>query len=78
MPGLFLFDDPELIAEALAEWPAYPSAAALRDGWFERVHWIQGRDGIFFLGEILSDPTAEWVSASVREAISRWFGGGAR
>ncbi|WP_327140492.1 FAD-dependent oxidoreductase [Nocardia sp. NBC_01327] len=72
--GLFLFDDPELVAETIAEWPAYPSATAVREGWFERVSDIQGRDGIYFVGEILSGPTAECISSFVREVIPSWFG----
>ncbi|MFC9439854.1 FAD-dependent oxidoreductase [Nocardia sp. NPDC057030] len=75
--SLFLFDDPELIAETIAEWPAYPSAAAVRDGWFERVAEIQGRHGIHFVGEILSGPTAECISSFVRDAIPQWFATGA-
>ncbi len=71
--SLFLFRDPELIAETIAEWPAYPSAAALRDGWFDKVEAIQGRDGLYFVGEILSGPTAECISSFVRDTIPRWF-----
>ncbi len=70
---LFLFDEPELVAETIAEWPAYPSAAALRDGWFDRVEAIQGRDGIYFVGEILSGPTIECISSFVRDTIPTWF-----
>ncbi|WP_405164145.1 NAD(P)-binding protein [Nocardia sp. NBC_01499] len=72
--SLFLFDDPELVAETIAEWPAYPSAAAVRDGWFDRVADIQGRHGIYFVGEILSGPTAECISSFVRDVIPQWFG----
>ncbi|MFB8275414.1 NAD(P)/FAD-dependent oxidoreductase [Nocardia colli] len=71
--SLFLFEDPELIAETIAEWPAYPSAAAVRAGWFDRVAGIQGRDGIYFVGEILSGPTAECISSFVRDVIPQWF-----
>lgn len=71
--SLFLFDDPELIAETIAEWPAYPSAPAVRDGWFDQVADIQGRNGIYFVGEILSGPTAECISSFVRDAIPQWF-----
>ncbi|MEV6559542.1 FAD-dependent oxidoreductase [Nocardia sp. NPDC051756] len=71
--GLFLFDDPELVAETIAEWPAYPSAAAVRDGWFDRVADLQGRHGIYFVGEILSGPTAECISSFVRDVIPHWF-----
>ncbi len=73
--SLYLFDDPELIAETIAQWPAYPSAAAIRDGWFDRVEAIQGRHGIYFAGEILSGPTAECISAYIGEVIPRWFAG---
>ncbi|WP_330181671.1 FAD-dependent oxidoreductase [Nocardia sp. NBC_01503] len=76
--SLFLFDDPELITETIAEWPAYPSAAAIRDGWFDRIATIQGRDGIWFTGEILSGPTAECISAFARAVIPAWFGPGNR
>ncbi|WP_433654291.1 FAD-dependent oxidoreductase [Nocardia sp. CA-128927] len=72
--SLFLFHDPELVAETIAEWPAYPSAAAVRDGWFDRVTDIQGRHGIYFVGEILSGPTAECISSFVRDVIPLWFG----
>ncbi|MFD6157107.1 FAD-dependent oxidoreductase [Nocardia sp. NPDC060256] len=71
--SLFLFHDPELVAETIAEWPAYPSAAAVGDGWFERVADIQGRHGIYFVGEILSGPTAECISSFVRDVIPLWF-----
>lgn len=71
--SLFLFADPELVAETIAEWPAYPSAAAVRDGWFDRVADVQGRHGIYFVGEILSGPTAECISSFVRDVIPRWF-----
>ncbi|MEU7143674.1 FAD-dependent oxidoreductase [Nocardia sp. NPDC046473] len=74
--SLFLFHDPELVAETIAEWPAYPSAAAVRDGWFDRVADIQGRDGVYFVGEILSGPTAECISSFVRDVIPAWFGPG--
>jgi protoporphyrinogen oxidase len=70
---LFLFREPELLAETIAEWPAYPSSAALRDGWFDRVEAIQGRDGIYFVGEILSGPTIECISSFVRDTIPTWF-----
>ncbi|MFI5783117.1 FAD-dependent oxidoreductase [Nocardia sp. NPDC051570] len=70
---LFLFGEPELLAETIAEWPAYPSAAALRDGWFDRIEAIQGRDGIYFVGEILSGPTIECISSFVRDSIPTWF-----
>ncbi|MFI7004486.1 FAD-dependent oxidoreductase [Nocardia sp. NPDC050175] len=71
--SLFLFHDPELVAETIAEWPAYPSAAAVRDGWFDHVTDIQGRDGVYFVGEILSGPTAECISSFVRDVIPAWF-----
>ncbi|MFI6169927.1 FAD-dependent oxidoreductase [Nocardia sp. NPDC051052] len=71
--SLFLFADPELVAETIAEWPAYPSAAAVRDGWFDRVAGIQGQHGIYFVGEILSGPTAECISSFVRAVIPQWF-----
>ncbi|WP_019926848.1 NAD(P)/FAD-dependent oxidoreductase [Nocardia sp. BMG111209] len=70
---LFLFREPELLAETIAEWPAYPSAEALRDGWFDRVEAVQGRDGIYFVGEILSGPTIECISSFVRDTIPTWF-----
>ncbi|MCX4091970.1 FAD-dependent oxidoreductase [Nocardia sp. alder85J] len=70
---LFLFDEPELLAETIAEWPAYPSAAAVRDGWFDRVEAVQGRDGIYFVGEILSGPTIECISSFVRDTVAVWF-----
>ncbi|MCU1641262.1 MAG: hypothetical protein JWN03_1537 [Nocardia sp.] len=72
--SLFLFDDPELISETIADWPAYPSVAAIREGWFERISEIQGRGGIYFVGEILSGPTVECISSFVREVIPCWFG----
>lgn len=71
--GLYLFHDPELITETIAEWPAYPSAAAIRDGWFDRIANLQGREGIYFTGEILSGPTAECISAFARDVIPAWF-----
>ncbi|MFF2549427.1 FAD-dependent oxidoreductase [Nocardia sp. NPDC058058] len=71
--SLFLFEDPELITETIAEWPAYPSAAAIRDGWFDRVANLQGRHGIYFTGEILSGPTAECISAFAHDVIPDWF-----
>ncbi|WP_370947990.1 NAD(P)-binding protein [Amycolatopsis sp. cg5] len=71
--SLFLFRDPELVAETIAEWPAYPSAAALRDGWFDEVTAAQGRDGVYFVGEILSGPTLECISEFVRTVIPEWF-----
>ncbi|GAB2550963.1 NAD(P)/FAD-dependent oxidoreductase [Nocardia heshunensis] len=74
--SLFLFEDPELITETIAEWPAYPSAAAIREGWLDRVEAIQGRDGIYFAGEILSGPTIECISSFVQEAIPQWCGPG--
>lgn len=72
--SLFLFPNAELITETIAEWPAYPSAAAVREHWFDRVTDIQGRQGIYFLGEILSGPTAECISSYVRDVIPDWFG----
>lgn len=75
--SLFLFRDPQLIAQSIAEWPAYPSAAALRAGWCGRLDAIQGRGGIYFLGEVLSGPTAECISAYVRDVMPVWFGSGA-
>ncbi|PXX71149.1 flavin-dependent amine oxidoreductase [Nocardia tenerifensis] len=71
--SLFLFPEPELIAETIAEWPAYPSAEAVREGWFDRVAARQGRHGIYFVGEILSGPTAECISSFVDTAIPQWF-----
>jgi hypothetical protein len=70
---LFLFRDPELLAETIAEWPAYPSAAALREGWFDRVEALQGRDGLYFVGEILSGPTIECISSFIRDTLPTWF-----
>ncbi|WP_194853085.1 FAD-dependent oxidoreductase [Nocardia sp. SYP-A9097] len=72
--SLFLFHEPELISETIAEWPAYPSAAAIRAGWFDRIANLQGRNGIYFTGEILSGPTAECISAFARAVIPAWFG----
>ncbi|WP_067701928.1 NAD(P)/FAD-dependent oxidoreductase [Nocardia jejuensis] len=74
--SLFLFEDAELVAETVAEWPVYPSAAAMRDGWFGRVEGVQGRGGIYFVGEVLSGPTAECISSFVRDVVPGWFGGG--
>lgn len=74
--SLFLFDDPELITETIAEWPVHPSAPAVRAGWFDRVARVQGRDSIYFTGEVLSGPTAECISAYAREVIPTWFGPG--
>lgn len=71
--SLFLFRDPELVTETIAEWPAYPSAAAVRDGWFDKVESIQGRHGIYFVGEILSGPTVECISTFVRDTVPIWF-----
>ncbi|MEU1208776.1 FAD-dependent oxidoreductase [Nocardia sp. NPDC005825] len=71
--SLFLFPAPELITETIAEWPAYPSAEAIREGWLDRVGAIQGRDGIYVLGEILSGPTLECISDHVRTMIPAWF-----
>ncbi|QBS39102.1 NAD(P)/FAD-dependent oxidoreductase [Nocardia sp. CS682] len=71
--SLFLFPDPQLVAETIAEWPAYPSAAAVRAGWFDRIADIQGRHGIYFVGEILSGPTAECISSFIWDVIPRWF-----
>jgi hypothetical protein len=72
--SLFLFREPELVSQTIAEWPAYPSAAALRAGWCEQVDTVQGRDGVYFLGEVLSGPTAECISAYVRDVVPLWFG----
>ncbi|WP_433593883.1 hypothetical protein [Nocardia sp. CA-145437] len=71
--SLFLFPEPELVAERIAEWPAYPSSRAIRDGWLEDVDAIQGRDSIYFLGEILSSPTLECISDYVRTVIPNWL-----
>lgn len=71
--SLFLFPEPELVTERIAEWPAYPSAQAIRDGWLENVDALQGRDGIYFVGEILSGPTLECISDYVRTVITQWF-----
>lgn len=73
--SLFLLRDPELIAERIANWPVYPSAAALRSDWFRRLSAVQGRGGIFVLGEVVSGPTIECISTYVRDVIPRWFGG---
>jgi len=72
--SLFLFRDPELIAERLANWPVYPSAAALRNGWFDRLDAVQGRNGIFVIGELISGPTIESISTYIRDVIPQWFG----
>jgi NAD(P)-binding Rossmann-like domain len=71
--SLFLFPEPELITERIANWPVYPSAAALRNGWFERLEAIQGRGGVHFIGELLSGPTIEAISTYLRDVIPRWF-----
>ncbi|MFE6861547.1 NAD(P)-binding protein [Nocardia sp. NPDC057668] len=75
--SLFLFHNPELITEAIAEWPVYPSASAIRSGWFDRVAKVQGSHDIYFTGEVLSGPTAECISTFAREVIPGWFGAGA-
>lgn len=72
--SLFLFKDPELVAERISNWPVYPSAAALRSGWYDKVEAVQGRDGIHVIGEVLSGPTIEAISTHVRDVIPRWFG----
>lgn len=71
--SLFLFPNPELVAEAIAEWPAYPSTTALREDWPSRVAAAQGRDGLYFVGEILSGPTLECISSYVHTVVPLWF-----
>jgi hypothetical protein len=73
--SLFLFKDPELIAERISNWPVYPSAAALRHGWFDKLDAVQGRNGIFVIGEVICGPTIEAISTYIRDVIPRWFGG---
>lgn len=71
--SLFLFKTPELVTERIANWPVYPSAAAVREGWYEKIAAVQGRHGIYFLGEVLSGPTIEAISSHLRDTIPRWF-----
>ncbi|MEV6238532.1 hypothetical protein [Lentzea sp. NPDC051838] len=35
---------------------------------------LQGRNGVYFVGEILSGPTAECITTYVRDVIPAWFG----
>ncbi|GLY46935.1 hypothetical protein [Lentzea sp. NBRC 102530] len=61
-------------AQIIVERPVYPSAEAVRNGWFDEVNALQGRDGAHFAGEVLSGPTAECITAYVRDVIPAWFG----
>lgn len=74
--SLFLFRDPQLIAERLSNWPVYPGARALREGWADKLAALQGRDGVHFVGEVISGPTIEAISTHIQEVIPRWFGAG--
>lgn len=72
--SLFLFREPQLITERLSNWPVYPSARALREGWADKLAAVQGRGGVHFIGEVISGPTIEAISAHLRDVIPRWFG----
>ena len=71
--SLFLFRDPQRITERLSNWPVYPSARALREGFSEKVAAMQGCDGLYLLGEVLSGPTIEAISTYVADVIPNWF-----
>ncbi|WP_151737761.1 flavin monoamine oxidase family protein [Paenibacillus tengchongensis] len=59
----------------MKRWEHFPhvDAAALREGFYEQLDRMQGRDHIYFAGEIMNFPTLEKCTVYAKHLIDRFF-----
>ena len=59
------------------EWAYFPrvGSQAMRDGYFDALEALQGKDGIYYVGSSLSFETVEHTSRYARTAMTRLFQG---
>jgi hypothetical protein len=64
------FGNPQKITEFLANWPVYPKGGL---NWYETAATLQGKDNVYFGGEVMSGATIESVIDYVYKAVPNWF-----
>jgi hypothetical protein len=64
------FENPRYLKEEMANWPVYPKAGL---NWYESAALLQGKDNVFFGGEVMSGATIESIIDYVYKAVPIWF-----
>ncbi|MNJ64279.1 hypothetical protein D3C77_602230 [compost metagenome] len=59
----------------MKSWPQFPhvNSEKLREGFYDRLDELQGRDHIYFAGEIMNFPTLENCVVFAKYLVERFF-----